>query len=145
IIGFILIHRILERRFEKKMSPDTVIDAIREELNSIMVELNRTTEQNVQIVEDRMAQLKELVSLADKKIALLKREGEKHEVSKTVYNRIVSRQTQDKTGAVVQDKNVKREVLKLYREGFSPGVIAGHLGTTIGEVELIISLDKRKG
>ena len=55
----------------------------------MVVQLNQTTDRNVSLLEDRIRQLTELLAKADKKIGLLRREGEKHEVSQSVYNHLV--------------------------------------------------------
>ena len=143
ILGLIVVYHLLKKRIARVAEPDAVLDKVRNELNSIMVELNSTTDQNVRLISNRIEQLKELLSTTDRKISLLKRETEKHDVSKAVYSQIMNRGPQ--IGAKkVGDKSVQDEVIKLHREGFSAGVIAGHVGTTVAEVELIISMATKK-
>jgi hypothetical protein len=47
------------------------------------------------------------------------------------------------SGAAAPD--VRQRVMMLYRAGFSPSLIASRVGAPVGEVELIISLEQRKG
>jgi hypothetical protein len=141
IVGFFLIYALLKKRLTRFVETEKMGERVREELNSIMVELNRITEQNVGVIEDRIKSLAELLAKADKKIALLKREAEKHEVGSAVYRSLKERQPPE---VGEKPESMRQKVLRLHGEGFSPEVIAGNLGTTIGEVELIISM-KRQG
>ena len=141
VAGFCILYLLLRRRMERKLNPEDMIRRVKEELGSIMVELNRTTDQNVSLFEAKIRELRDLVEIAEKRIALLRREERKESASGDVYATLGRRRPEVKREA---EKNVQQEVIRLHREGFSSGVIAGHLGTTVGEVELIISVDKRK-
>lgn len=144
ILGFVLILVFVRRWLRRNANAESVTRQVREELGSLLVELNRTTEQNISLIEDKVESLNELLARADKKIGLLKRETEKHEVSRAVYRRI-NEGSAPAESARAGSASLPERVMKLYREGFSAGVIAGHLGTTVGEVELIISLREEKG
>ena len=139
VLGFFLIYLVLRRRIDSSADPGTVIQKMRDELNSIMVEINRTTDQNIGILEDKIKQLSELVTLADKKLTLLRREEEKQGISERILKR-----AQQSLESRPQGETTQAKVLRLYGEGSSADVIAGQVGTTVGEVELIISLDSRK-
>ena len=139
IVGFFIFYIFVKRALERGNTPDAAIEKVREELNSIMVEINRTTEQNVEIIEDKLKVLTEFLEKADKKLMLLQKEGEKRLVTSSIM-RNVNRKPAP-TGK--KDKNKRGEVLRLYRDGLSPDEIAGEIGTTVGEVELIISMKNR--
>ncbi len=159
ILGFVLILLFLRRWLRRNANAEAVTRKVREELSSLLVELNKTTEQNINLIEDKVESLNRLIDRADKKIGLLKRETEKHEVSRAVYSRINETRPPAGSGGAAAGgagsgepgvregppAGLAEKVIKLYREGFSAGVIAGHLGTTVGEVELIISLQEGKG
>jgi regulator of replication initiation timing len=141
VVSFFLLFLLLRKRLERTLNPEELGGKVKEELTSIMVELNRTTDQNIGLLEDKIGELKGLVEKAEKRIALLKREAERRDASQNVYRQI----TQSKQPPEEKEKrSVQEEVVRLHREGFSAAVIAGHLGKTIGEVELIISLERRK-
>jgi hypothetical protein len=142
VVGFFILFILLKRRIDRRIAPSDMVREVRNELNSIMVELNRITNQNIGLIEDKINQLKEFLTKADKRLSLLKREEEKHEVSKHSYLKIVQNQPENRPTNKPAD--IQKEVIRLHREGFTPGIIAGHIGTTIGEVELIISLEERK-
>jgi hypothetical protein len=143
ILGFLVIYIILKRWMGRRIKEDESGEKIQDELTSIMVELNRTTEQNIQLIEDKIGALQELLAEVDKKLSVLKRESEKHEISRSIYDRIKQAQESGE-GTQIRDRNVQKEVIKLHREGFSPSIIAAQVGTTVGEVELIISLDRSR-
>ena len=168
--GLVVLYVLLRRRIDRAINASDPAQDLRDELSSVMVEINRTTEQNVILIEDRIDQLKRLMAEADKKIRLLHRENEKNDVSRQVYTNIrrkprpaeaappaidttpqpVSPATADSDDAgLTPDRasppeSLDTRVLRLSREGFSAQDIATRLGSTVGEVELIISLNSRR-
>jgi hypothetical protein len=144
VLGYFVIFVLLGRRLDRRASPDS---RIREEVNRLMVELNQTTDRNIALIEDRVAGLTDLLSRADKKIGLLRRESEKHDMGARVYGRIAQPGTPDPP-AEAKDSDapadIREKVLALYRAGFSASLIAARVGAPRGEVELILSLESRK-
>jgi hypothetical protein len=212
--GLLLVYVLLRDRVRRATSAEAQIGEIREEVSRLVVELNRTTDRNIALVEDRIASLNEQLSVADKKIGLLRREIEKHDVGTQVYNRLGERQqappaparmpplsvelsektepeavglaavdreprqSQDgraagraarperdpgtregRTALGAEPGSASREaaghrgeagdlrdrVMLLFRAGFAASLIASRVGVPLGEVELIISLEQRKG
>ena len=86
--GLLLIYALLRDRVRRVASSDAHIAEIRDEVSRLLVELNRTTDRNIALIEDRIASLNELLSSADKKIGLLRRETEKHDVGTQIYSRL---------------------------------------------------------
>ncbi len=86
--GLLLIYVLLRDRVKRATSSDAQILEIRDEVSRLLVELNRTTDRNIALIEDRITSLNELLSAADKKIGLLRRESEKHDVGTQVYSRL---------------------------------------------------------
>ncbi len=145
ILGFFIIYVVLKKKIKEFVDPSSLLDQIREEVNRIIVELNQTTDRNIALIEDRINRLMELHAEADKKISLLQREGEKHEVSRKLYNNITQRQAEKKHGLKLDERRDRQdEVLRLHQAGFSAPIIAKRTGSSLGEVELIISLLERK-
>ena len=182
--GLILVYLLLRDRVRRTVAAETRIGEIREEVSRLLVELNQATDRNIAVMEDRIAVLNEAIATADKKIGLLRRETEKHDVGSQIYSRLAEgrparapgvpegppgervtarppssaspsappaplsvelseRQGGLATGAPVAD--VRQRVMMLFRSGFSPSLIASRVGAPLGEVELIISLEQRKG
>ena len=141
-------------KISSSLSGDRVLNDLRDEVNHLVVELNSTTERNLGLVEERIAKLQELVRDADKKIFLLSRESEKHRLGTEVYDKLrraaplVSKlqeqDTIDKSAEQRLEKSAAELVIDLHRKGFDPKLIASKTGSSLGEVELIISLYDQK-
>jgi len=171
--GLLLIYVILRDRVRRATSTSTQMTELRDEVGRLVVELNQTADRNIALVEDRIAALNDLLSTADKKIGLLRREIEKHDVGTQVYSRLAEarpappaagrapqarsdaagRAGREGAAAVAQSLSVElsekpdihQRVMMLHRAGFSPSLIASRVGVPRGEVELVISLEQRKG
>ena len=202
--GLILVYLLLRDRVRRAASAEARIGEIREEVSRLLVELNQATDRNVALMEDRIAVLNDAISTADKKIGLLRRETEKHDVGSRIYSRLAEGKTPRSAGmqepgearapraaptprapplavelserpavtgrletpaglrgapaaeaeeaeaaaaapAPGRAGDVRQRVMMLFRAGFSPSLIASRVGAPVGEVELIISLEQRKG
>ncbi len=180
--GLLVIYAVLRERVRRGTAAAAQSQELRDEVSRLVVELNQTTDRNIALVEDGIARLNEVLARADKKIGLLRRESEKHDMGMQVYNRLA-----EGRGAVVQGAraangarsaatkgagsvegellsarpgqaravsaeagdaepvDAHERVLRLARGGFAPSLIAARVGIPLGEVELIISLERRKG
>ena len=151
--GFFILYFILKYKILKIINPNSLVKEIKKEVDQVIVELNRTTEGNIGLLEDKINILSELLVRADKRIMLLQRESEKFNLGKN-YNNIL-KHTGNKTGETGKTENqqpdngnpakettIQEKVLMLYAEGVAKSIIAGKLNLTIGEVELIISLNE---
>jgi len=205
--GLILVYLLLRDRVRRAATTEARVGEIREEVSRLLVELNQATDRNVALMEDRIAVLNEAISTADKKIGLLRRETEKHDVGSRIYSRLAEGKTPRYAGAQEPGEaraprapppppvpplavelsersgvmgrldtpagphgapaaeaaeaeggaaaaaapapgragDVRQRVMMLFRAGFSPSLIASRVGAPVGEVELIISLEQRKG
>ncbi len=165
VAGLAAVYLVLRSRIDRSVARLDPAAEIRDELASVMVEMNRTTDRNVALLEDRIAQLTQLLADADRKILLLRREGEKHEASRRVYSHLarpaaargVERAAADGAASPTEgsappppparpapEPSLEARVLMLEREGLAPAAIANRVGSTVGEVELIISLARRR-
>ena len=144
VTGFIVVFLFLRRRIDKMVNPRLILDEIRVEVDKIILQLNNITDRNISLIEDKIHTLEELITRADKKIMLLERETEKYHMSKD-YTSILRKGAKTVVGKPgTEETDIKSQVLKLHREGFSPEVISGRINLPVGEVELIISLQERK-
>lgn len=136
----------LNGKIERRLQIHQTVEKARKELEGILMELNHATERNVALVEDRILQLKRSLEAVDKRLAVLHRETEKK--FPPTYHSVLQKQEVSLGEAEPKDEKRKEfskaEVLDLYNKGISPSLIATRLGTTVGEVELIISLQDRK-
>jgi len=137
IAGYFIVYLILKAKVNKSVDPKAILESIREEVDRIIVELNSTTDRNITLLEDKVQSLTSLLEQADKKIGILKREIEKHELSGKVYSELA------RSGPRVQqpeEQDRRTQVLNLHRQGISASAIAKRLGITLAEIELILSL-----
>ena len=150
--GLLVIYAVLRERVRQGTSAAAQSRELRDEVSRLVVELNQTTDRNIALVEDGIARLNEVLARADKKIGLLRRESEKHDVGVQVYSRLA--EGRDSVGqphpspAEAEDAgavDAHERVLEFARGGFAPSLIAARVGIPLGEVELIISLERRKG
>jgi hypothetical protein len=171
LIGYLVVYLLLREKVRRASSAQAAVSEVREEVNRLIVELNQTADRNVALLEDRIAGLAELLSKADKKMGLLRRESEKHDMGAQVYGRIIDSRPEapSRPGAPARPEakartapeapgepdfmgagrtealDVRQQVIALHRAGFSASLIASRVGAPLGEVELIISLERRKG
>jgi hypothetical protein len=89
LLGWLIQYILLRRRVDRATAAPAQIQRIREEVDRMVVQMNQTTDRNVSLLEDRINQLMELLAKADKKMGLLRREEEKHEVGRSVYTHLV--------------------------------------------------------
>ena len=137
IAGYFIVYLILKAKLNKSVDPRAILESIREEVDRIIVELNSTTDRNITLMEDKVQSLTALLEQADKKIGILKREIEKHELSGKVYSELA------RGGQRIQqpeEQDRRTQVLNLHRQGISASAIAKRLGITLAEIELIITL-----
>jgi len=195
--GLLLVYVLLRDRVRRATTANAQIAEIRDEMSRLVVDLNQTTDRNIALIEDRIASLNELLSAADKKIGLLRREIEKHDLGTRMYGRLAGGQPSRAAGAAAprnaepigapimvpaepaepaepagtrggaeraapaaeigadgkpsltvelsERPNLHQRVMMLQRAGFASPLIASRVGAPLGEVELIISLERQKG
>jgi DNA-binding NarL/FixJ family response regulator len=144
IVFCTIVYLVLKRKFEREMNPDAVLRQIRGEVNELIVELNQTTERNVSLIEERIAELNRCVEESDKRLSLLKRESERNERSQEVYSHLNPRIVAKPDSQAKKELTKREQVIDLYNKGMDPKLIASRLDITLGEIELIISLGNGK-
>ena len=137
IAGYFIVYLILKAKLNKSVDPKAILESIREEVDRIIVELNSTTDRNITLLEDKVQSLSTLLEQADKKIGILRREIEKHELSAKVYSDLAR---SEKRVENPEEQDSSTRVLNLHRQGVSASAIAKRLGITLAEIELIITL-----
>jgi hypothetical protein len=196
-VGFL----ILNRKIDRKLQPQRLLEHVQSEVEGIITELNQTTDRNIGLVEDRVERLQKVLETADRRIGVMKREVEKQESARDTYNNIVRRPGVQQSfarraaaqGAVVHGggeqsasgsasrggtqngtqrgssgsgasgssareeaeptreqpqsdyQRRRQQIIDLHRKGIASNIIATRVGSTVGEVELVISLEKQRG
>ena len=213
-IAFLFLLVWLKRRVDRELSADRALEQVRKEIGDLITELNATTERNITLIEDRVQRLNRILETTDRKIGVLKKEAEKHEVGTAMYTDLLDqrrRQARASGDAVPVDpdgppfvdsshnqgdsgksnsrsrisgdtasvgqgaprrddisdnaesrvasdtetphgsndrplsrgEGLRNQVRDLHRAGLGAEAIAKRLGSTVGEVELIIGLEAR--
>lgn len=201
-LTFLVLLLWVKRKVDRELSADRALEQVRKEIGDLITELNATTERNITLIEDRVKRLNTLLEQTDRKIGVLKKESEKHDVGTAVYNDLIERRRKaarhdstevgsrkgnediespaqsptseskystaeagagvasggqgdpasTRTGAdsgvgdgarqsESRGSGLRNRVRDLHRAGFAAESIAHKLGSTLGEVELIIGLE----
>lgn len=153
IIIVSLLFLFLTRRLVRKLSLEESLDELQREVGGIVTEMNQAAERNISLLEDKIEELRDIEQRIDRKITLLNRETQKENESATTYREIVrearKQQRRNPSEASSGDaleasqpdtRPIRERILDLHRKGISPNIIATRVGSTVGEVELIIGL-----
>ncbi len=175
----------LRRKVDRELDAERAIERVRREVADLITELNGTTERNITLIEDRVKRISDLLQKTDKRIAMLQRESEKHDIGLGVYTDLMERrrrtaresasaresdedpESSEKAGHTPgQDsstgsgddrdtrqspgdsrvqggagRSLRNRVRDLHRAGMAAEAIARKVGSSLGEVELIIGLE----
>lgn len=153
LLAIYSVYFLLNRRITGILNSKQILSTVDEEINGLILEMNQTTERNILLLEDRIKTLTELMAVADKTVIRLNRELDRHKSDPEDYSHLaklrkIPVQINEKVREGEKlDENLsdKDKILDMYKRGLSPGLIASKTGTSIGEVELIITLNSRKG
>ncbi|MBN2509608.1 MAG: hypothetical protein JXB03_05000 [Spirochaetales bacterium] len=145
ISGLFFIYYLVRREIKRTVNPRDILKAIEADINSVLTELNNTTDRNVTIIEEATEHLKKVIEDADKRIRILEKAGgrKQGEDYSFLKSQAVPIQIKDPAPQPVVSKGTvsnKEKVLTMYRQGFNAGIIAQRLEMPLGEVELIISI-----
>jgi hypothetical protein len=69
----------LQSIIRRRTSPDYILNLLQEEVNQLHADIDETTEQNLQLLEEKIKTLREMCAEAEKRIAVYGRELEKRE------------------------------------------------------------------
>ena len=61
-------------RFKKTFSAEVMLHDIKDEVNKLLIEINRTTDQNITLIDSRIRDLKTLTDAADKRLNFLQKD-----------------------------------------------------------------------
>lgn len=177
LLAMFLFYRFLKSRFSQKR----ILNELRSEVDTLIVELGREADRDVAILESRIKNLRTLIDEADKRILIAGKETLQRQEESDILQRIQkpvaqsetkktdSPQVQPKTEIqspqevkplaepvriytrpriVNSDKKiepfvpVQERVIDMARQGFSAEMISGNLSLSLGEVELIIDMNR---
>jgi len=168
LIGFY----IMKKKIENLVINKEILDSIKKEINSMIVKLNETTVNNINLIEERASKLEKLIRVADKKASGLdnkvqenSEELEKFDIkfneltyspqkivkqsAKTAENHIIEEKIVDiKELDLFDDEldnlTVNEKVKFLVNRGFEKEEIKRKIGLSSGELELIMNIENLK-
>ncbi|MDR2746598.1 MAG: hypothetical protein LBB77_04045 [Treponema sp.] len=154
---FIYFHFYIRRRLGER----NILAGYQDEVNRLIAEIDRATDRDAQLVEERIAALRKILEDADRRIALLDRRRPSTELytaqgkplppapspvpeipaSKIPVPEIPAPPAGEEGPAVP----LTERVAELSRQGFAAELIASRLGCSLSEVELAIAVSRRRG
>ena len=162
-IGYLIIYK----KIEKKLINKEILNKIKEEINSIIINLNETTLNNISLIEEKKRSLDRRIILADKKTAGLEsvlikkdqiddRNGLKDNNLKVYSPKDILKQ--NKSIAEIQNKKVKIKTIDdeikdlsmiekavfLLKKGWNTKDIQKKIGISSGELELLMNIENIK-
>jgi hypothetical protein len=148
-----LMFLVLRARVRRELGATALRDSVRKELGLLIAELNRTTERNVAIIEDRIKRLGATVGAADKRIASLADalafaraqaiEAAAPAATPPASPVIDAREAPAASRFDAAAITLADRVMEMHRNGISAPIIARNLAAPVGEIELIIALRER--
>lgn len=153
LLAIYSVYFLLNRKISHILDSKKILSKVDEEVSSLILELNQTTERNILLIEDKIIKLSKLIKESDKSILLLNKEFKRQEIEPLQYNHLAKRRNftpqvdeiLKEDVLIDENKSNKNKILELFKNGFSSEVIASKTGTSIGEVDLIIAFHSRKG
>ncbi|MDR0399679.1 MAG: hypothetical protein LBH51_01885 [Treponema sp.] len=155
---FIYFHLYIRRRTGR----DGVLAACQEEVNRLVAEIDRATDRDAQLVEERIAALRKILEDADRRIALLSRDLDRRRPGTELYTALASRRPGSASPPPAEPpaapsdtapprnepppvRPLTERVQELSRQGLAAPLIAARLGVSISEVELALAVSRRRG
>ncbi len=132
IINFFLIYFIYKKILTKINEPEKKHHA---EINSLIIEFNKITKNNIDLLEEKIYEIKNLLKLADKKFQDLKSSNNQKQFSNKIFI---------DNAVTINQKNKSNIIKDLLKEGKSNKEIAKIMGISKAEVELYINLVGKK-
>ncbi len=146
IINIFLLYIVYKKLVAKYTEPNRKEIS---EINSLIIEFNKIAKNNIDLLEDRLEQIKEYVKLFDLKLKELNSLENKEAVFNNIKNNSVIPLSPSKN-QVKANKSTKRKldkfsvIKKMYLEDKKrASTIAKQLGISKGEVDLYIELIKK--
>jgi hypothetical protein len=153
-------------RIDRRLEAEKLLDKLRNDAGRLVGEmiqdLNRITDRNITLMENKVNELQRILDTADKGILLMHKQTRKEKDAGRLYPKpreplpdaapvreepSASGQASPRKDSPAEEDHAPRadEIQDLYRKGISPELIARRVNLPAGEVRLIISLLEQKG
>ncbi|GEM_PF-3302699 len=145
LILILIVFFYFKRKVIELKDSRNFLKEVRDEVDRIIVELNQTTAQNIALIEERINTLKRETERAERVISLISRERGRRNTAASGYEKIMKKSQSGKGHVELpKEEDINEKVLKLYNSGLSETLIAKEVGLPVGEIQLIVSLNKRR-
>ena len=160
---------ILRAYVRRRTSPDYILELLQEEVRQLEADIDEKTEQDLQLLEEKMRALREICSEAERRIAVYNRELEKRDSEEKAITAIAKKPVKSHTQEspakaeqkqpmpvqyeikpinitlaheklTIKPRPVRERIAELQKAGFSPELIAKRLKLNPGEVQLYFNL-----
>lgn len=152
-------------RMRKQFSVEKYEDLMQKRMHSILMDFNLQTDQAITILEDKMSELKGIISDADGRFNVLSRKLEAINNIQNIERDIVIENDNMKVGLpiakdiseenkvvvysgredfVKKDEFTRRRIVEMSKSGWANDYIAQKLSLPLAEVELILFMENRE-
>jgi hypothetical protein len=163
---FVFFYLYIRRRTGR----ESILADSREEVNRLIAEIDRATDRDARLVEERITALRKILEEADHRIALLSRDLDRRRASTELYTALGKPASETPVAAPSAPgaapsggftpgaapgglttvpspaaPSLTGRVAELSRQGFAAELIAARLGLSLSEVELAIAVSRRRG
>ena len=165
ILLWFLAFLYLKAFVRRRTNPDYILEILKEEIRQLEADIDEKTEQDLQLLEEKISSLREICAEAERRIAVYNRELEKQskETStlaalnkKPLVERLEVKKEKTRPDApinitlspeslAIKPRPVKERIAELQKAGFSPELIAKRLDLNLGEVLLYFNLSEKSG
>lgn len=134
-----------------RFSKNQYLDNMRDEVSKLITDIQLQSETCIRLLEDKIKTANEAIKVAESRLDVIKNELKAKDKEVVVLDKLMSKNTKkaEETIKIYTDNpllsknNTTERVLNLYHEGFSATEISRQTGIALGEISLIISLDKK--
>jgi hypothetical protein len=156
IASFFFLRAYIKRRTDSAV----ILDKYRNEINAMLADLDRFTERDATLIEERVKKLKSLIEETDRRIGVLLNEvssapplmhQERTQAVQSRPQRPGKARTEKKPPKIIRSKEqispiplpLNEQISQLLSRGAAPEFIARELNLSIAEVELAIAINKQ--
>lgn len=75
-------------KFKKTFSPKKILENIASEVDKLLIEIDKTTDRDLSLLESKIQTLREVISYADKRILMAEKEESKRKMEQDVISKI---------------------------------------------------------
>ncbi len=110
-------------KFKTTYSPERVLKSIRVEVDKLFTEIMRETEEDVTLIEARIAGLKDLISQADERILMAEKELAQRQNEKQVLSALETKKPREPKSKNLNQRKLSRYEQNIFENTIQPSLI----------------------